>query len=204
MGRKGWPCRQCSVRGRRARVITGPGQQARGTMLLGSVPMLPRTRGPRPKPGPPGKAPSRPPGPSGQHPCTPLPSRPAQSSRRWHSLGPGLSERFEMLDIPRHQLVRKGSYGFREVLIERGENGARRVDSPKCSFRMGLVMVRVTSRAGRADRAARLNLGRTSSPLGLCRPSARTDSTTSEKTLTSMSQRSPANPASPPNIGNRP
>jgi len=37
--------------------------------------------------------------------------------------------------------------------------------------------------AGRADRAARLDLGRTSSPLGLCRPSARTDSTTSEKKL---------------------
>jgi hypothetical protein len=30
----------------------------------------------------------------------------------------GRSERYEMLDIPRHHLARKGSYGFREALIE--------------------------------------------------------------------------------------
>ena len=30
----------------------------------------------------------------------------------------GCSERYKVLDIPRHHLARKGSYGFREALIE--------------------------------------------------------------------------------------
>jgi hypothetical protein len=81
------------------------------------------------------------------------------------------------------------------------------VDSPKCSFRMGLVMVRVSPRAGPAYRAARLGRRASEFAARFVRTiwACRTDSTTSEKKpLTTMSQRSPANPPCTPNMGNHP
>ena len=73
--------------------------------------------------------------------------------------------------------------------------------SATCSSRMGILMVRVTCPA---DRAARLDVGRTISTLGFAGTVRQDCLDHLKQPLTTMPQRSSANPESTPKIGNCP